>query len=122
MPEFDPNNCPIGLVHEKDIPHNREMFEMAIQRIEDHIATVKQDVNEGFANVNEHFESVDKRFDILEKKLNKVEEDLPSTIDERINSNTGAKALNILKWVIVSLGGSITITIITRLILNSIHL
>ena len=38
---------------------------------------------------------------------------LPSEIDERIKSNAASKALNIVKWIFVSLGGSVVISIAT---------
>ena len=118
MAEFDSKNCPMGLVHEKEIEHTRNLLNMAIQRIEEKIETVTKDVNEGFAEVSTHFDAVDKRFDALEKKVSQLKEDLRDTIDSRIKQNNGAKALNFIKWVVITVGGSIVITIMTKLALQ----
>lgn len=118
MAEFDSKNCPVGLVHEKEIEHTRNILNMAIQRIEEKIETVTKDVNEGFAEVSTHFDAVDKRFDALEKKVSQLKEDLPDTIDARIKQNNGAKALNFVKWVVITVGGSIAITVLTKLALQ----
>ncbi len=118
MAEFDSKNCPMGLVHEKEIEHTRNLLNMAIQRIEEKIETVTKDVNEGFAEVSTHFDAVDKRFDALERKVSQLKEDLPDTIDSRIKQNNGAKALNFIKWVVITVGGSIVITIMTKLALQ----
>ena len=118
MAEFDSKNCPVGLVHEKEIEHTRNLLNMAIQRIEEKIETVTKDVNDGFAEVGTHFETIDKRFDALEKKVSQIKEDLPKTIDDRIKQNNGAKALNFVKWVILTLGGSLVIAIMTKLSLQ----
>ena len=91
---------------------------MARQRIEEKIETVTKDVNEGFAEVSTHFDAVDKRFDALERKVSQLKEDLPDTIDSRIKQNNGAKALNFIKWVVITVGGSIVITIMTMLALQ----
>ena len=122
MAEFDSKNCPMGLVHEKEIEHTRNLLNMAIQRIEGKIETVTKDVNEGFAEVSTHFDAVDKRFDALEKKVSQLKEDLPDTIDSRIKQNNGAKALNFIKWVVITVGGSIVITIMTKLALQAFKL
>lgn len=118
MAEFDSKNCPMGLVHEKEIEHTRNLLNMAIQRIEEKIETVTKDVNEGFAEVSTHFDAIDKRFDALERKVSQLKEDLPDTIDSRIKQNNGAKALNFIKWVVITVGGSIVITIMTKLALQ----
>lgn len=118
MAEFDSKNCPMGLVHEKEIEHTRNLLDMAIKRIEEKIETIKTDVNEGFAEVNNHFDSVDRRFDDLEKKVSQIKNDLPETIDSRIRQNNGAKALNFVKWVVITVGGSIVISILTKLALQ----
>lgn len=118
MAEFDSKNCPMGLVHEKEIEHTRNLLDMAIQRIEEKIETVTNDVNKGFAEVNNHFDSVDKRFDELERKVSQIKQELPDTIDSRIRQNNGAKALNFVKWIVITVGGSIVISIMTKLALQ----
>lgn len=115
MSEFDPKNCPIGLLHENDLKHSRDLLNMAIERIEERIETFKE-------GVDEHFASVDKRFDALEKQVTQLKKDIPEMVDERIKDNNGMKALNIVKWVVFTVGGSILITLLTKLALQAFSL
>jgi hypothetical protein len=115
MSEFDPKNCPIGLLHEHELKHTRDLLNMAIERIEERIETFKE-------GVDEHFASVDKRFDALEKQVARIKSDIPEIVDNRIKDNNGMKALSIVKWVLFTVGGSILITLLTKLALQTFNL
>ena len=65
MSEFDPKNCPLGLVHQKEIEYTKDLLDMAIKRIEEKIET-------GFSSIDSKFNGVDKRFDGVDERLNSL--------------------------------------------------
>lgn len=113
--DFDPKNCPIGLIHENELKHSRDLLNMAIERIEERIETFKE-------GVDEHFAVMDKRFDHLEKQFTQLKEEIPSVIDTRIKQNVGNKVLNMIKWIVFTLGGSLVITLVTKLVVQAFKL
>lgn len=84
---------------------------MALERLEEKIDDIKEDVSTGFDTVN-------KRLEGLEKRLDNFEDNLPNKIDDRINQNTGNKIVNVVKWIVVTLGGGCLIAYLTNVILN----
>lgn len=116
------NRCPEGIKNEKAIENIKDKFEMAIERIEEKITDIKSQMKVGFSDVNSQLSAVDKRFDKLEKRIDEMKEELPLTIDKRIESYNGSRVINVIKWIVITLGGSVTITLVTRLILQSLNL
>ena len=114
--------CPEGIKNEKAIENIKDKFDMAIERIEEKITDIKSQMKVGFSDVNSQLSSVDKRFDKLEKRFDEMKEALPGTIDKRIENYTGNRILNVIKWVVFTLGGSVSITLITKIIVNSLSL
>lgn len=114
--------CPEGIKNEKAIENIKDKFDMAIERIEEKITDIKSQMKVGFSDVNNQLSSVDKRFDKLEKRFDEMKETLPGTIDKRIENYTGNRILSVIKWVVFTLGGSISITLITKIIVNSLSL
>lgn len=109
------SNCPVGIANRKEIEKTEDKFAMAIQRIEEKLSDLKEDVTVGFSDVNRKLDKVDNRF-------NDLEANLPNMIDERIKQHTSSKVVSIVKWIVVTLFGSVTITLITRLILQALKL
>lgn len=114
--------CPEGIKNEKAIENIKDKFDMAIERIEEKITDIKSQMKVGFSDVNSQLMAVDKRFDKLEKRIDEMKETLPGTIDKRIENYTGNRILNVIKWVVFTLGGSVSITLITKIIVNSLSL
>ena len=114
--------CPEGIKNEKAIENIKDRMEMAIERIEEKITDIKSQMKVGFSDVNSQLSAVDKRFDKLERRIDEIKEELPVEIDRRIASYTGNRVLNVIKWIVITLGGSVTITLVTKLILNSLSL
>lgn len=108
-------NCPVGISNKKEIELTGEKLTMAIERIEEKLCDLKEDVSEGFSNVNNRLDKFDDRFKNLESGL-------PEMIDERIRQNTTSKVMNVLKWVFFTLCGSVTITVVTKLIIQALKL
>lgn len=88
---------------------------MAIQRIEEKIADLKEDVSKGFSDVNG-------KLDNLEDRFNQFEETVDAKIDRRIKENTANKVMTVLKWLIFTAGGSILIAVLTKMILAALKL
>lgn len=112
--------CPEGIKNEKAIENIKDKFTMAIERLEEKMTDIKSEMKVGFSDVNSQLSSVDKRFDKLERRIDEMKEELPSTIDKRIKQNEGQRVSNLVKWIVITLGGSVTITVVTKLVLNSI--
>ena len=106
----DFNKCPIGVKHDQQIEGLKEIFNMAIQRLEEKVDSIQEDVNEGFANV-------DNRFNSLEERFTNLEDSLPETIDDRIKDQHNKTAGAVAKWVLVSLIGSTIILVFGRWVL-----
>lgn len=104
-------DCPVGIKNEQEIIRTQDTFKMALQRLEEKIDDIKEDVSTGFDTVN-------KRLDNLEKRIDNFEDNLPNKIDDRISQNTGDKVVNIVKWIVVSLGGGCLIGYLTNLLIH----
>lgn len=115
MSDFNPKDCPVGIANENKIERVGDKLDMAIQRIEEKIADLKEDVTKGFSDVNG-------KLDNLETRFNTLEESIPQQVDKRIKENTANKVMTVLKWLIITLGGSVTITVVTKLILSALKL
>lgn len=111
MSTEDYSNCPVGIANRKEIEKTEDKFAMAIQRIEEKLSDLKEDVTTGFSDINKKLDKVDDRF-------NGLEANIPNMIDDRIKQNTSNKIISVVKWIVVSLCGSLTITLVTRLILQ----
>ena len=108
--DWNPEKCPLGIKHEEQIDSTRKMVEIMVQRIEEKVDDLKDDVSKGFANVDE-------RFNTLEDRFTNLKNNLPETIDDRIKHNEEKKAASVSKWVLVSLIGSTIILVFGRWVL-----
>lgn len=115
MNDFNPKDCPVGIANDSKIDRVGDKLDMAIQRIEEKITDLKEDVSKGFSDVNG-------KLDNLEDRFNQFEETVDSRIDKRIKENTTNKVMTVLKWIIFTAGGSILITVLTKLILSAFKL
>lgn len=115
MSDFNPKDCPVGIANDNKIERVGDRLDMAIQRIEEKITDLKEDVNKGFSDMNN-------KLDNLEDRFNQFEETVDSKIDKRIKENTANKVMTVLKWIIFTAGGSILIAVLTRMILAALKL
>ena len=111
----DYKSCPVGIANKKEIEKVEDKFAMAIERIEEKLDDMNKKMDKGFLNVSDSIKKVENRFDNFEAKL-------PEKIDERIRQNTSNKIINAVKWVLITLCGSVAITVITKLIIQALHL
>lgn len=88
----------------QEIHHTKEMFTSMVQRLEEKVDDLKSDVQAGFASVNA-------RLDLYEKGLS-------DKIDERIEANSKSRLFNLVKWIVVTVGGSVTISVIAHAIIS----
>jgi len=113
MNEFSPKDCPVGISNAMKIEKVKDKFDMAIQRMEEKLNDMDEKMDKGFSDVNKNISKLEKRFDDLDEKL-------PEKIDERIKLNRNSNSWQIVKWVLVTLCGSIAVSVLTRLVLNYI--
>ena len=115
MSDFNPKDCTVGIANDNKIDRVGDRLDMAIQRIEEKITDLKEDVSKGFSDVNG-------KLDNLEDRFNQFEETVDAKIDKRIKENTANKVMTVLKWLIITAGGSILIAVLTRMILAALKL
>ena len=109
MADFDPKNCPVGITNEKNLEKIDTKFEMAIQRLEEKLDDMGKNMEKGFSITNGKLTE-------LEKALTDLNDKLPAKIDERIEAKRNNRAWEIVKWVIVTIGGSVVLTAIIHAI------
>lgn len=107
--DFDPKNCPVGITNEKNLEKIDTKFEMAIQRLEEKLDTLDKNMEKGFSIMNDKFTK-------LENRLDEMDKNLPAKIDERIEEKRNSSAWGIIKWVLVSIGGSVLVSAIINAI------
>lgn len=105
------NECPLGIKNEQEIIKTQETFKMALERVGEKLSNLKDDVAQGFEDVNG-------RLDKIEGRLNDYENNLGTEIDKRIHQDMSERAFSLIRWVVVSLGGTVVISVIANLIMQ----
>lgn len=109
MSDFNPKDCPVGVANEKNLEKLDTKVEMAIKRLEEKLDDMGKNMEKGFSITN-------KKLADLEKSLTDLNEKLPTKIDERIEAKRNNRVWEILRWVIVSIGGTVGVTAIVKAI------
>lgn len=113
----DCSQCAYYIENKKDIEATNEKFSLLIEAATDKIDMMIENNDKNFNQLKEEVKAVDNRLSAihadLQNQMTEFKRKLPSEIDERIKSNAASKALNIVKWVFVSVGGSVVISIAT---------
>ena len=93
---------------------NKAMINALADKMDLVIKNMEKQLEDMHKSMDEQFNKLDKKIDGVSDDLQKLRNDLPKTIDERIKDNTANKALNLVKWIVITAGGSIFISILTR--------
>ena len=80
------------------------------------IKNMEEHIEEMHKSMNEQFSKLDKKIDGVSEDLQQLRDELPHTIDERIRSNTSNNIVNLVKWLVITVGGSVFITVMTRFV------
>ena len=86
------------------------------------IKNMEEHIEEMHKSMNEQFSKLDKKIDGVSEDLQQLRDELPNTIDERIRNNTSNNIVNLVKWLVITVGGSIFITVMTRFVIQFIGL
>lgn len=105
------SGCPLGIKNEQEIIRTQETFKMALERMEEKLSDLKDNVAQGFEDVNG-------RLDKIEGRLNDYDASLGSEIDKRIHQDMSERVFSLVRWVVVTLGGTIAVTVIANLIMQ----
>lgn len=127
--EFNPNECPLGVKHEADLKHLEEKLEMSVQRLDEKLDDIKQDLSTGFAETNKAIQEIARRYDELNTRFIRAENSIDERIDKRCDARIEAhkKELiwkgwkKVLAWAGGILGSSACITWILKTILELIE-
>lgn len=106
--EFDPQNCPVGVKNASDIKSTEDRLSLMIEHLTEKVTDLQKEVKDGF-------KKVDQRLDNFEKSLD-------SRIDSRIQADKEKHALGAWKWIFITLGGAIVISVVTSLIMRAASL
>lgn len=113
----DCSQCSYYIENKKDIEATNERVSLMLDSIEQKIDNMAEINEMNFRKVEENVSQVDNRLTVvhsdLETKITNLNRNIPSMVDERIRNNTLSKAFNVMKWVVVSLGGSVLIAMTT---------
>ena len=109
--DFEPKNCPVGISNEKNIENVKDKFEMAIQRLEEKLDDMKNNMDKGFSSVNKNIDKLSERLDTLESNLPKMIDD---RVDEKIEAKRNSRAWDVVKWIVVTLLGSAAVAMVTK--------
>ena len=82
---------------------------MALERMEEKLSDLKSDVTQGFNDVNG-------RLDKIEGRLDDYDDNLDSEVDKRIHEDMSERAFSLVRWIVVTLGGTIAVSVIANLI------
>lgn len=114
---FKPENCPVGIVNEKNVEMLGDRLDMAIERLTEKLSEMKEDISVLSENMNRKFDSVDKRFDSMEDKFDKkileLKTSIPETVDKHLETKKDHSARKILSWVLTGAGSTILISLAT---------
>lgn len=111
MADIDFKSCPIGIKNEAEIRNTNDRMGLIMQRLEEKLDDVKISIT-----------SIDSRLDVMENKIEDIQSSLPSVIDEEIKRHNNKNAMSIIRWVVVTLCGSVTITVLGKMILAAMQL
>lgn len=107
MSEFDPVNCPVGIKNCAEIDKVKDRLDMAIERVEEKIHDMKQDLSlrmeDGFSNVEGKLDVLDNNVKALDGRLTTMDGTLDNRIDNRIDAKLelkkGKAAANAWRWL-----------------------
>ena len=105
------SGCPLGIKNEQEIIRTQETFKMALERMEEKLSDLKDDVTQGFNDING-------KLDKIEVRLNNYEGSLGTEIDKRIHQGMSERVFSLVKWIVVSLGGTVAVTVVANLIIQ----
>ena len=93
---------------------NKAMINALADKMDLVIKNMEKQLEDMHKSMDEQFNKLDKKIDGVSDDLQKLRNDLPKTIDERIKDNTAGKALNLVRWIVITVGGSVFIAVVTR--------
>ena len=113
----DCSQCSYYIENKKDIEATNEKFSLMLEVVNDRVNMMMDANDKNFNQLSDELKTIDNRLSAihadLQGQVTEFKRKLPNEIDERIKSNAANKALNIVKWVFVSLAGSVVIAMAT---------
>lgn len=113
----DCSQCAYYIENKKDIEATDEKFSLMIEAVTDKMNMMIDSNDKNFNKLSEEIKTIDNRLSAihadLQGQVTEFKRKLPNEIDERIKANAANKALTIVKWVLVSLAGSVVIAMAT---------
>ena len=111
------SQCAYYIENKKDIEATNERVSLMLNSIQDKIDNMSENNERNFEQLSDEIKSVDNRLTAIhagiENKITNMQRNLPSQIDERIKSNSLTNIFNVVKWIVVSLCGSVVIAMAT---------
>ena len=117
--EFDPKTCPVGISNEKSIENVGDKLDMAIQRLEEKMDDMKEDLS---TRMTTGFTDVNGKLDKLDSEVTNFKNSLDDRIETKVKQLQGAFSAKIIGWVVAGLGGAVAIAVVTSLVLKALHL
>lgn len=119
MSDFNPNDCPLGAKHESDLRRLEEKLEMSVNRLDEKLNDIREDMTAGFSSITKKVDEAIARWDLTEHNL---DERIDRRADARIEAHKkelvwkGWKKA--LAWIGGILGSSACVTWILKTLLE----
>lgn len=104
--------------YEEKVIRHEEMLKSLEDKISMKIETIMQSINKNNEELTKRIDKLDKKVDSLSNSIGEIKEDIPNIVDKRIKENTGAKAYNILRWIVTSVVGATAVSVLVKLLSN----
>ena len=106
-------DCIVGVQNAKELEKTNMRFDMMIDNLSKAISSLGE-------SMNAKFDELDKKMSNIDNKIDAMRDSIPTMVDEAVRNKLKADVFNIIKWAIVTLGGSIAVGVAVKLIIQSL--
>lgn len=103
--------CFVGLQNQKELEKTNMRFEMIIDNLNQTIANLG-------ASMDEKFDELNKKINKIDNKIDTLQGSIPEKINEVVDLKMKNNVFNTFKWIVFTLGGSVSIAVITKFVLT----
>ena len=109
MSSTERDTCPVGIRNEEHIARLQETTTLALNRLDEKLTELAKTINSGFESINSRMDKIEGNLEILERSL-------PNKIDERLKQKKNTLAGDAWKWIFVTLGGAIILSVVPKMV------
>lgn len=107
--------CYVGIQNSKELEKTNMRMEMMIENINQNIANLG-------TSMDKKFDELDTKITKMDSKIDSIQDSMPAKMDEIVNMRLKDNIFSMVKWVVITAGGSVTIALITKMVLSKLPL